>query len=73
MLKKLVAPQDETFHVGQTQQYCRGLWKHWDPKITTFPGLYILGVAHTGLLRLLLRRTDLSLVRESVGTRDAEP
>uniref|UniRef100_A0A7S0S2Y7 Dol-P-Glc:Glc(2)Man(9)GlcNAc(2)-PP-Dol alpha-1,2-glucosyltransferase n=1 Tax=Chlamydomonas leiostraca TaxID=1034604 RepID=A0A7S0S2Y7_9CHLO len=36
---------DEPFHVGQTQKYCRGLFSEWDPKITTFPGLYVLGTA----------------------------
>ena len=35
--------QDEPFHIGQTQQYCRGKFKEWDPKITTFPGLYFFG------------------------------
>jgi len=34
--------QDEVFHVGQVQQYCRGNYWHWDPKITTPPGLYVL-------------------------------
>ncbi len=28
----------------QTQQYCMGNFSAWDPKITTFPGLYLLGV-----------------------------
>lgn len=35
---------DEIFHVPQTQQYCAGHWDVWDPKITTFPGLYVVGV-----------------------------
>mmetsp|Transcript_4387 Transcript_4387/g.27961 ORF Transcript_4387/g.27961 Transcript_4387/m.27961 type:complete len:471 (-) Transcript_4387:2082-3494(-) len=34
---------DEIFHVSQTQQYWAGNWKHWDDKITTPPGLYLLG------------------------------
>lgn len=34
---------DEIFHVRQTQQYWAGNWKHWDSKITTPPGLYLLG------------------------------
>ena len=38
--------QDEWFHVPQTQQYCRGDFKHWDPKITTFPGLYLLSTPY---------------------------
>ncbi len=36
--------QDEIFHVPQTQRYCAGKWTEWDSKITTFPGLYFLGV-----------------------------
>ena len=34
---------DEIFHVGQTREYWSGNWKHWDDKITTPPGLYLLG------------------------------
>ncbi|ETO16893.1 hypothetical protein RFI_20444, partial [Reticulomyxa filosa] len=33
---------DEVFHISQTQEYCKGNWKYYDPKITTFPGLYFL-------------------------------
>ncbi|KAL0262922.1 glucosyltransferase [Diplodia seriata] len=33
---------DEVFHVGQAQVYCGGNFGHWDPKITTPPGLYLL-------------------------------
>lgn len=34
---------DEIFHLRQTSQYCaKNNWKHWDPKITTLPGLYVL-------------------------------
>jgi len=29
----------QIFHIPQCQQYCRGNFSHWDPKITTFPGL----------------------------------
>ncbi|KAL4856318.1 Dol-P-Glc:Glc(2)Man(9)GlcNAc(2)-PP-Dol alpha-1 [Chlorella vulgaris] len=36
---------DEPFHVPQTQAYCAGRWREWDPKITTFPGLYVFGAA----------------------------
>jgi alpha-1,2-glucosyltransferase len=32
------------FHVGQVQEYCKGNYLHWDPKITTPPGLYLLSV-----------------------------
>lgn len=41
---------DEVFHIPQTQLYCKAALKGesllevpWDPKITTPPGLYILG------------------------------
>lgn len=32
---------DEVFHVPQAQAYWRHQWTHWDPKITTPPGLYL--------------------------------
>ncbi|KAL4897891.1 tyrosyl-DNA phosphodiesterase-domain-containing protein [Aspergillus ambiguus] len=32
---------DEAFHVPQAQAYWHHQWTHWDPKITTPPGLYI--------------------------------
>lgn len=35
---------DEIFHIPQAQKYCLGNFKHWDPKITTPPGLYLLSV-----------------------------
>jgi hypothetical protein len=44
--------QDEPFHVKQTRQYCAGNWADWDPKITTFPGLYVVAVAYARLLQL---------------------
>lgn len=41
--KEIDAPyMDEVFHVRQTQKYCDGKFKEWDPKITTFPGLYVI-------------------------------
>ena len=39
---------DEIFHVPQAQAYCRGEWAHWDDKITTLPGAYLVAVAHAG-------------------------
>jgi hypothetical protein len=47
--------QDEIFHVPQTAQYCRGHMTEWDPKITTFPGLYLLGAPY-GLAMHTLQR-----------------
>eukprot|EP00854_Cymbomonas_tetramitiformis_P019630 gene19630-23477_t len=45
---------DEVFHIPQTQRYCSGDWWHWDPKITTFPGLYLLGFLQARLVGLFL-------------------
>ena len=53
----ILSLQDEPFHVRQTQQYCRGDYGAWDPKITTFPGLYVFGTgwgrAAAALLQLV--------------------
>ncbi|XP_003384944.1 PREDICTED: dol-P-Glc:Glc(2)Man(9)GlcNAc(2)-PP-Dol alpha-1,2-glucosyltransferase-like [Amphimedon queenslandica] len=35
---------DEIFHVPQAQQYCRNNFSHWDPMITTPPGLYLISL-----------------------------
>jgi alpha-1,2-glucosyltransferase len=52
------ATQDEIFHAPQTQKYCQGRLSEWDPKITTFPGLYLLAapyaVAVNWMQRVLL-------------------
>lgn len=45
---------DEVFHIPQTQRYCSGDWWYWDPKITTFPGLYLLGFLQARLVGLFL-------------------
>lgn len=46
---------DEIFHLTQCQTYCKygySNWKeHWDNKITTPPGLYLLGYAYSYLLQ----------------------
>ncbi|KAK9789925.1 hypothetical protein WJX73_006242 [Symbiochloris irregularis] len=56
------AYMDEVFHVRQTQQYCKGDFASWDPKITTFPGLYITGASHAALIYGALKPfRDLSL------------
>ncbi|KAI8975572.1 alpha-2-glucosyltransferase Alg10 [Mycotypha africana] len=41
---------DEIFHIPQAQQYCRGRYTEWDPKLTTPPGLYLASnsVAYMG-------------------------
>ncbi|KAF0701195.1 Aste57867_8304 [Aphanomyces stellatus] len=38
------AYMDEIFHYPQTKRFCEGMWYDWDPKITTFPGIYVIGV-----------------------------
>lgn len=40
---------DEIFHVPQSDRYCRGILD-WDPKITTFPGLYLVSAPIARLL-----------------------
>ncbi|ESO07432.1 hypothetical protein HELRODRAFT_76765 [Helobdella robusta] len=35
---------DEIFHVSQARQYCNGNFSHWDPMITTLPGLYLASI-----------------------------
>jgi hypothetical protein len=39
-----------------TQRYCAWDLASWDPKVTTFPGLYVLGAAYAQLSSLLLAR-----------------
>eukprot|EP00927_Polykrikos_kofoidii_P020375 TRINITY_DN19650_c0_g1_i1.p1 TRINITY_DN19650_c0_g1~~TRINITY_DN19650_c0_g1_i1.p1 ORF type:complete len:459 (+),score=30.93 TRINITY_DN19650_c0_g1_i1:61-1377(+) len=36
------AYMDETLHIPQAQKYCAGDFWHWDPKITTLPGTYLI-------------------------------
>ncbi|RKP06416.1 alpha-2-glucosyltransferase Alg10 [Thamnocephalis sphaerospora] len=47
------AYMDEPFHVPQAQAYCEGRYLHWDPKLTTPPGLYIVSNALLWPLGLL--------------------
>ncbi|CAB4256105.1 dolichyl-P-Glc:Glc(2)Man(9)GlcNAc(2)-PP-dolichol alpha-1,2- glucosyltransferase [Maudiozyma barnettii] len=42
---------DERFHIEQTITYIKGNWFQWDPKITTPPGLYILGWINYHIVR----------------------
>ncbi|KAG2779164.1 hypothetical protein JG687_00006593 [Phytophthora cactorum] len=37
---------DEIFHIPQAQKYCEGRFDEWDPKITTFPGLYLVSTLY---------------------------
>lgn len=44
---------DEIFHLRQCQTYCAYRFDKWDNKITTPPGLYILGFMYSKILELL--------------------
>ncbi|KAL4871814.1 hypothetical protein BDV12DRAFT_183393 [Aspergillus spectabilis] len=44
---------DEAFHIPQAQAYWDHKWTHWDPKITTPPGLYVFSYAVCALILLL--------------------
>ncbi|KAI3381226.1 hypothetical protein SNEBB_007870 [Seison nebaliae] len=41
------AYMDEEFHYNQTKEYCNNNFHKWHSKITTFPGLYIIGYLFT--------------------------
>lgn len=41
---------DELFHVKQAQRYCSNDFFTWDPKLTTFPGLYLYSYAFVKFL-----------------------
>ncbi|CAN7983908.1 unnamed protein product [Ixodes hexagonus] len=44
---------DEIFHVPQAQRYCSYNFSHWDPKITTPPGLYLTSLCLVLAAKLL--------------------
>lgn len=52
---------DEVFHVPQAQQYCSHNLSHWDPMITTLPGLYLSSLLWAEPLSWLMRTTPSSL------------
>ncbi|AMD18640.1 HBL262Cp [Eremothecium sinecaudum] len=54
---------DEVFHVHQTIKYIGGEWMSWDPKITTPPGLYLLGCFWYHVMKFMTRWNTLSIVR----------
>lgn len=47
---------DEIFHLTQCNAYCQYQFDVWDNKITTPPGLYILGFCYGKILELLTSR-----------------
>ena len=55
---------DEKFHIGQTLTYIKGNWLEWDPKITTPPGLYIIGWLNYHLMRPIFKNwSTLTILR----------
>lgn len=49
---------DEIFHLRQCQKYCQYNFHHWDNKITTPPGLYILGFIYSEGIKILTRSSS---------------
>jgi alpha-1,2-glucosyltransferase len=56
-----VVPQpylDEIFHIPQAQQYCKGEFAKYDPKLTTPPGLYIISLLQGQIGSLFTFRSE---------------
>lgn len=58
---------DEAFHVPQAQAYWAHRWTHWDPKITTPPGLYLWSYLLCGAM-LAVRGSPTQVDAESLRT-----
>ncbi|PYH87337.1 alpha-1,2 glucosyltransferase alg10 [Aspergillus ellipticus CBS 707.79] len=56
---------DEAFHVPQAQAYWAHRWTHWDPKITTPPGLYLWSYVLC-VAALFLRGSPTALTTEAL-------
>lgn len=56
---------DELFHVDQTISYIKGDWFSWNPKITTPPGLYILGWLQYKITTFFTNWSTLTVLRLS--------
>ena len=54
------AYMDEVYHIPQAQRFCINDFAHWDPKITTFPGLYLLSAGLHFILKRLIGESDSS-------------
>jgi alpha-1,2-glucosyltransferase len=54
--------------VPATQRYCVGNFVTWDPKITTFPGLYVIGAAYAWAAHLALQWAGVALVSCAAAT-----
>ena len=58
VIVSIVCLQDEIFHVPQVQAYCAGNFAHWDPMITTLPGMYVASITWIKPLEWLLQWTQ---------------
>lgn len=58
---------DEVFHVPQAQAYWGHQWTHWDPKLTTPPGLYLWSYLLCAVL-LAVRGSPTKLDTEALRT-----
>lgn len=52
----------------QTQQYCKGNFSHWDSKITTLPGSYLIATAAARVSHALMRMLRLALAPLAAAT-----
>lgn len=46
---------DEFYHIPQAQKYLKGNFRHWNPMITTPPGLYVLAFLALSPLKLVIQ------------------
>lgn len=51
---------DEIFHLRQCQTYCAYKFNEWDNKITTPPGLYLLGFVYSKIILLFVPTNSLA-------------
>jgi len=55
--------KDEEFHVRQTLAYFSNRFSEWDPKLTTFPGLFLLGAFSMSLVVNFFEFSSLRFLR----------
>jgi alpha-1,2-glucosyltransferase len=55
---------DEVFHIPQAQAYWAGNWTHWDPKITTPPGLYVFSNAFNSVSKAIFKKEDVQTTED---------
>ena len=52
---------DEIFHIPQARNFCNGNYTHWDSKITTLPGLYMISQIILSALSFLSSKSLIEL------------